>query len=1441
MQRQAVQRGKLGLVLLATALIATALLVIPRIAFSVTPTISVVGDPFLLGETIHIDAEVTIDSANESFNAPKLRIFGNGGSPGSEDFTIQLPVDQGFKDLSDQLPKDGGDTPRGTLTVTVTHVNVATSTPAGGYAYGYSPSGANAKIDYDIEWTPAFTQFPLPVAPADVQQPAFAFTVPGGAGGEEALSTTFAFDVPGVPGAPAGSPVLGLAYDNVNGQVLVLVDGTTQDILLELDASFGFLNDFTPLTLGGDPVTDAQDVAFIGNDFATDGDAWVLAATPSVTAVIFDPFASGTPATLTVPGFPGEFPGGLAGVNDIGFPGEVITSELQTNPVLGITIHRIDVNGDFESNSPFGIPAGATGGGFNDIAFDSNRFQIVGSFGNALATFDPFGPSIFGTKATTLTDIVGLAMETNGDTLYLADAPSGGITKIHTADLSGGAGGPKFPKAIASEGANGPHYLLLDQDPDQIMEVDADGVQQGTPFTVDGSLHLESLTFLNGFLYTVEGGNIPPRMLYKIDPATEAVAAGYPKPLPNFINDIGGLTTDGTDLIAVERFNDLLHIIDPASAAVLNSIPLFTANEFAFLPFGLEGIAYVTPGGGGDPFLLGVRFPLFFEIDPDDGEITQVFEVTSPPPFDMTGITQSGNLMLMADSGTQQVYSAGVPGAPPPETTTAGNYTARFSIREVGQVADTNADTALTLNKVAQVVVNVTTPSEGDAFTDTPTTVTGTVNDPTITEVTLGIQLPSTDLLGPADFEAGGEGFTNTGLWHRTDDFTDPPNPRAIDSLSLAYTQDADNGNPGVFDFNTGAPNAGIATSDPFVVGQNTQFCSAHWYDNEGGVDFDEMQVRLKTDSGSTVLYQIVSFTPPFGGGFPQSGTFFTEDFVPHDLVFIEPFRTNFGSGAPIFTNLCVDLDEFIGQTVQVEFSFSSGDDILNDGEGWFVDEVSVTGAGAASGLAPLPVVNFVFSGPFALTEGSNAITVTAVRNAYETQTATVTVNVFLDQSVPVITLDVLSAQTNNAILTITGSFVEATPKLLELRIGTKTFTLAKAADFDPEDPTFSKVVNLTEGANAIVARLTDKGGLVGTDSASVTLDTAAPVISVLGPIYPVGEVSARAGDPIVFQVNATDAASGVDSVVVLPGSEPLLPINDISEAVRDQWQVDATATHILPVVVPAGVQASSFTLNIRVTDKAGTFANGTVIGTITASLQAFNIYLMPGANLVSTPLIASDTAWAVLMNQKVPNINATFKSELLASGPDPSLTLDAGGDATLNNVVTKIDYYSSAGTDTPAFVEFSPSPAADDLTIIEVGKGYWIFTDPDAFKESAPLAAGLPQTPAPIKFTIFGTFLEPGTVPPIFSIATNWNLMGLHSENPRQVEDFLAGLTFPTRVWTSLLEFLNLIKFEFEPEEGEERVTIIQGAFNSLSATDTAEPGRAYWLFSNAEGNITP
>jgi hypothetical protein len=224
-------------------------------------------------------------------------------------------------------------------------------------------------------------------------------------------------------------------------------------------------------------------------------------------------------------------------------------------------------------------------------------------------------------------------------------------------------------------------------------------------------------------------------------------------------------------------------------------------------------------------------------------------------------------------------------------------------------------------------------------------------------------------------------------------------------------------------------------------------------------------------------------------------------------------------------------------------------------------------------------------------------------------------------------------------------------------------------------------------------------------------------------------------------------------------------------------------------------------------------------------------------------------------MTQKVPNINATFKNTLTATGTNAALHLDGDGDATLANVITKITYYTggpeaTAGTvpsmaTAGTFPEYTPSTVfADTLTNLDVGKGYWITVAEGAFKESAPLATGLPTTRAPIKLTIAGQFLEPATVPPVFPVIEQWNLIGLHSEIPKNVGDMLDSIVFSSgaSAWSSLLQYLNVISFNFEPQAGEKRVTMTQGQFSSLVSTENAQLGRGFWLYVLDEtGTITP
>ena len=62
-------------------------------------------------------------------------------------------------------------------------------------------------------------------------------------------------------------------------------------------------------------------------------------------------------------------------------------------------------------------------------------------------------------------------------------------------------------------------------------------------------------------------------------------------------------------------------------------------------------------------------------------------------------------------------------------------------------------------------------------------------------------------------------------------------------------------------------------------------------------------------------------------------------------------------------------------------------------------------------------------------------------------------------------------------------------------------------------------------------------------------------------------------------------------------------------------------------------------------------------------------------------------------------------------------------------------------------------------------------------------------------------------------------------------VERYLAGLTFPQRVWTSLLTFSN--ELVFDASTGELRITF-PGAFKGRFVGNFVNPGQGTWIFVN-------
>ena len=98
------------------------------------------------------------------------------------------------------------------------------------------------------------------------------------------------------------------------------------------------------------------------------------------------------------------------------------------------------------------------------------------------------------------------------------------------------------------------------------------------------------------------------------------------------------------------------------------------------------------------------------------------------------------------------------------------------------------------------------------------------------------------------------------------------------------------------------------------------------------------------------------------------------------------------------------------------------------------------------------------------------------------------------------------------------------------------------------------------------------------------------------------------------------------------------------------------------------------------------------------------------------------------------------------------------------------------------------------------------------------------------------GQFLEPATVPPTYNLVSGWNLVGFHGEWTKKVEEYLAGVTFPNRVWANVLRYDNLIRFEKDaaPE-------IVLGGFASMTGSNYMEPGSGFWIFLSADGAIAP
>jgi len=255
-------------------------------------------------------------------------------------------------------------------------------------------------------------------------------------------------------------------------------------------------------------------------------------------------------------------------------------------------------------------------------------------------------------------------------------------------------------------------------------------------------------------------------------------------------------------------------------------------------------------------------------------------------------------------------------------------------------------------------------------------------------------------------------------------------------------------------------------------------------------------------------------------------------------------------------------------------------------------------------------------------------------------------------------------------------------------------------------------VVPGDDGEWTVTAYLTDAAGNTDSEEAAdlvtIITDEVPPVIESTDVTYPIGVYSARLDDTFVVDAVVTDEGTGVETVTV-DGTPMAL--------VGDTWTVDIVCAY----------DPGTYDLTITATDAAGNEANATITVEVTTSLTGYNVELVEGWNLVSLPLIPTDSSIEIVL-----------------------------GDA---DAVTEVVWSYDAEA-TEWYMYNSSAPEASDLSTMVDGKGYWIKTN-----EATTLVIDGIEEPLP-----------PQT-PPSYAVVEGWNLIGFKETYDMEASAYLLGI----------------------------------------------------------------
>jgi hypothetical protein len=206
-------------------------------------------------------------------------------------------------------------------------------------------------------------------------------------------------------------------------------------------------------------------------------------------------------------------------------------------------------------------------------------------------------------------------------------------------------------------------------------------------------------------------------------------------------------------------------------------------------------------------------------------------------------------------------------------------------------------------------------------------------------------------------------------------------------------------------------------------------------------------------------------------------------------------------------------------------------------------------------------------------------------------------------------------------------------------------------------------------------------------------------------------------GDDVIITAGVTDDLAGVDTVTVDATAIGLTDAEALT--LTDEDTYSATLT------VQAGTTVGTKTLTITATDFATNPAMADVTVVVVTALTAYNIDLVEGWNLISTPLIPDDSDIEVVL-------------------------------ADISDYVTQVRTFVYEGG---VLVDKVWGSGPSDLDEMVDGQGYWF------------------EMTADNTLTISGVEMPtPPNAPPEYSVYEGWNLIGFKSVDAKTATVYLAG-----------------------------------------------------------------